>query len=294
MKRILAIMLLAIGWWSAAPAQDDVYFVPSKETEVNTETSVSQTARPVAVQSSRQIVTDNENWATDDRNADWDVDRYNRRYETEDDSVAAEEYDAEEAEAPGECTSLIVRFHSPRFGVFVSSPYYYDYLDFWYDPWYDWAWYGWYGWGSPYWAWSWGGPWWGFSWGWGPSWAWAPHYWHPHRPLYGGGPHGGYVAYGRRNTAGRPSRNFATTRGTSTRPSRNFGNSRRQYAPSRNYGQRSSNSYRNTSRPSRNFGNSGVSPSRSFGNSGGGRVSTPSRSFGNGGGRSFGSGRSRR
>lgn len=295
MKRILTIMLFVMGWGTYVSAQDDVYFVPSKNVEEKNEARPQQR---VSYPTQRTIVV-NETWATEDRNADWDVDRYNRRGGTEADSVAAEPYEEVEADAPGECTSLIVRFHSPRFGVFVSSPYYYDYLDLWYDPWYDWAWYGW---GGPYWAWRWGGPWWGFSWGWGPSWAWGPswgwappHYWHPHYPHRGVGPHGGYVAYGGRRSSARPSRNFGNVRQTWNRPSRNYGNSRRQFAPSRNYGNRPSNSYRNTSRPSRNFGNSGVSPSRSFGNSGGGRISAPSRNFGGGGGgRSFGGGRGRR
>lgn len=293
MKRIIAVLLLAVGWTLPLIAQDDVYFVPSKKSQE--EKTEPRRVRPETVPSPRvcQEVEENETWAAADRNADWDVDRYNRRTRTTDDSVDAADYDETDYETPGECTTLLVRFHSPRFGVFVSSPFYYDFLDYWYDPWFDWAWYGWYGWGRPYWAWGWGGPWWGFSWGWGPSWAWTPHHWHHPRPLYGNGPHGGYVAYGRRNTLARPSRNFGNTRRTWNRPSRNYAPNRRQFAPSRDYGRRPSNNFRSPSRPSRNFGNPGVSPSRSFGNSGSGRVSTPSRSFGSGG-RSFGGGRGRR
>lgn len=293
MKRVLAVLLLAVGWGSPALAQDDVYFVPSKNVqEDKTENQAERPSSAVTPRPYREI-TENETWAAPDRNADWDVDRYNRRSDCANDSVAGAEYDGADYDAPGECTTLLVRFHSPRFGIFVSSPFYYDFLDYWYDPWFGWAWYGWYGWGRPYWAWGWGGPWWGGYWGWGPSWAWAPHYWHHPRPLYGGGPHGGYVAYGRRNSLTRPSRNFGTARGAMNRPSRNYAPNRRQFAPSRNNGRRPSNNFRSPSRPNRSFGNSGVSPSRSFGNGGGERISTPSRSFGNGG-RNFGSGRGRR
>lgn len=58
----------------------------------------------------------------------------------------------------GYFTSRLVRFWSPRVGVYVSSPFYMDYYDLCYDPfyygyaspWYGWGWSGWYGWGSWY------------------------------------------------------------------------------------------------------------------------------------------------
>ena len=168
MKRKLLLIALLCTSLGAVQAQDDVYFVPSEETEKAAEEPAFESTY------SNVFATGTDNWAEGRGNNGWDVDRYNRRGAWADtaatDTTAL--YDGDEADeaddAGGSCTARLVRFHAPTVGVVVSSPYYYDYFDVlcWYDPWfYDtyfgWGWYGW-GW-RPY-AW---GAWWG---GWYDPW----------------------------------------------------------------------------------------------------------------------------
>lgn len=312
MKRKILLAVLLCAPVVALQAQDDVYFVPSEETEKAAEEPAFESTY------SNVFATGTDNWAEGRGNNGWDVDRYNRRGAWADtaatDTTAL--YDGDEADdAGGSCTARLVRFHAPTVGVVVSSPYYYDYFDVlcWYDPWfYDtyfgWGWYGW-GW-RPY-AWGawWGGwydPWWGPwgpGWAWGPGWGWwPPHHWHPAPPPGAlRGPHGGFVHYAGRNQAvTRPSTRYGGRTGTGTaglnryRPSTRYGTgtSGRTWGNSRPAGQQN--------RPSRGGINqrpsSSYSPGRSFGSPSRGSVSRPSgRSSGGGftggargGGRSFG------
>lgn len=326
MKRILTMALaMALVAAPAALAQsDDVYFVPSKadkqDKAAQAEGSAVGTSSYTPLPPSQQQGSgEYDTWADGREGGPWDVDAYNRRTGGESqqrgDSLAAQEGYAEGGgyAADNSCTSLIVRFHSPTVGVYVSSPYYLDFYDPWfspwgYDPWWGWpaSWWGWgwpasyYGWGWRPWGWGYGGwyggwydPWYA-GWGWGPSWGWYPP--HHHGPSYAWnaqrGPRGGFVAYGNRPSSSRPSAGSSFNR-----PS---GNRYAGYRPSRNFGtggSRPSRSY-NNSRPSRNFGTTTTSPSRSFGNGNNGNrsFSSPSRSFGGGGGsysspsRSFGGG----
>lgn len=319
-KSLLLLMMCAgLGTLHIYAQDDDVYFVPSSKNEVvkTDNNSPAQRSSYAPINQDRNV--DESNWAEGRGNGGWDVDSYNRRgknykgqqYESED---SARYYDEgyDDGYADGCYTARIVRFRSPRVGVYVSSPYYLDYYDYCYDLWYYgygsyWGWSGWWGWGSwygwrPYyssWYWGWGG--WYDPW-WGPSYAWHyPHYWH-HNWMPAGaerGPRGGYIAYGGRRGSGvitntgrngvgsRPSSSFGYNRGTGrgsnlgisgSRPSRSFGNSSR---PSREYGnsrsemQRSNNSYNNrqNNENHRSFrSNSSDRPSRSF--------SQPSRSSG--------------
>ena len=326
---------------------DDVYFVPSSKdrtatTEPVTAGRSSYTGIPET--ESQQQTYESSHWADHRGNGHWDVDAYNRRgrnykgqaYASGADTTSTESccqssakstYDAgyDDGYEDGYFTSRLVRFWSPRVGIYVSSPFYMDYYDLCYDPfyygyaspWYGWGWSGWYGWGSwygwrPYynWGWNWGWGGWHSPWydpWWGPNYAFHPGHWYPSNAQRG--PVGGYVAYGgsrgtgrltgtaNRNSFGlssRPSSNFGgLNRGTAgrtdysgaTRPSRNFGTSSQ---PSRSYNNNRQQPQRTEqSRPSRSFGNSNgsSSPSRSY--------SAPSRSSGSfGGGGSFGSGRS--
>lgn len=311
---VLAMSACMLG--TAFAQNDDVYFVPSKADKAKTRTeSVAPSTYTALPYSKDERDANYDDWADGRGNGHWDVDRYNRRGQYADDSLAIDSTESM-AERDGDygdnsCTSLIVRFHSPRVGVYVSSPYYLSFYDPWLDPWFFDSWYG-FGWPGTYYGWGWR-PWgWGYygwydpwypGWGWGPSWGWAPHY---HGPSYAWnaqrGPHGGFVAYGNRNNS-RPGTGIALrpsgNRYVDYRPSRSFGNNsrpsrsmyRESYRPSRSFGNSNNNPSRSYSRPSytpsRGFGNSGStpsysSPSRSFGGGGGGR------SFGGGGGRSFG------
>ena len=334
MKKTLLLLALCAGTLSTYAQDDDVYFVPSSKHK--TQTTDSYTADPSSyteIGGAEQQTYQSSHWADHRGNGNWDVDSYNRRGrnyrgQAYSDTTTAQRSVTSQRQSyddgyndgyeDGYYTSRLVRFWSPRVGVYVSSPFYMDYYDLCYDPfyygyaspWYGWGWSGWYGWGSwygwrPYYSswygWGWHG--WYDPW-WGPSYAWRPRdWWYPSNAHKG--PVGGYVAYGGSRGTGtsngsyrntyRPSRSFSSgmNRGNSnrrenyagsTRPSRQFGTQ-----PSRQTDmQRPSSLQREQSRPSRSFGNSSnqSAPSRSF--------STPSRSnsgsFGGGGGRSFGGG----
>lgn len=329
MKCIYFSMMVACLFSAMSYAQDDdVYFVPSRNADKQQE---KQTPPSRSTYFMEEADGSNSNWAEGRGNGQWDVDEYNRRgnrrdsMET-DSSVYPEQadsaslYTSEDADAT--YTVRLIRFHSPRFGVYVSSPYYdsFFYDPFWTDFWpYNyWAWNSWYGWGyAGWWPWGfgWYDPWyygptwaWGHWWGWhhGPAWGgwYPPHHHNPGWNLAGNvrrGPTGGYVAYSRRGNgenAGYPSRYRMGSRYTSRgnalnqdyRPSRNYGttpsSNRRPStgnAPSRSYNSNSSRSYSNPS--------SGSSRSRSGSFSNGGGRSGGGFSTGrSGGGRSFGGG----
>lgn len=297
MKRwIVLSALLCVAVTVCRAQDDDVYFVPSG---VKSEPAKKVSpARYAPVSSEKEYADD---WASG-RVGERDVDDYNRRGTAYRDTLNSGEELPEETES-GVYTARLVRFHSPRVGIYVSSPFYVDYYDYWLDPWYD-SWYcgwwpgysvgWWYGWGwRPYWHswWGWHDPWWGPSWGWHhPIWS-TPSWSVNHRPSR-------YMATNRL-TSYRPSRDYAASRGngsglnrgTTTRPSRGYttGTSGR---PSRQFGtSRSTN--RNISTPtqprSRSIDNSSNRSNRSYGTP---SNSSSGRSFGtgSGSGRSIGSG----
>ena len=309
MKKSLWLFAICLGLNSfcAWAQDDDVYFVPSSKDKTE-EVEESYDMAP----SSYTPITDDErfaesDWAKGRGNGKWDVDAYNRRGKHYkggcNDSLKKEKscYDQgyEDGYADGRYTSRIVRFYSPRPGIYVSSPYYLDFYDICYDPWYygyaspwswSWGWSGWYGWGSwygwrPYYSWhsGWYDPWWGWhgSWydpWWGPSYGWYPHYgqgshWIPANAQRG--PVGGYVAYGgRRGSNGSYS---SGRRGSySSRPSSAFGTGRREGWRGNalgTSGHRPSRSFGNSNRPSRSYGNSNRTNSNHYNND------RPSRSF---------------
>ncbi len=259
-------------------AQDDMYFVPS-----------SKKAEPVVEQ-----VVYNPHY----EDAPRDVDEYNRRgvYNMPADSVQ-EQAETETDDAGMSCTERIIMFHSPSVGIYVSSPYYWDFC---YDPWWYSPWYG------SYWGWR---SWWWYD-PWYPHWGWGPPYWGPARPphhivhvgdkvgQWRPGPTGGYVRYGnnyRTSSAQRYSatgRNFSTGGRSQNAVNRRFTTGRRNFnAGSQNGLNTGLNRNNNTNRRMSTPDNAGRSftPNRSFG--------TPSRSMGaparsmgapRGGGRSFG------
>lgn len=193
-------MLLVLPAFVFAQDDDDMYFTPRKK---------QQTQRPVNVgPGTVTIVADNPTIEVYNQNSR-DDDEYNRRTAGYDGSYqTGGGYDeAEEAENDDYrndedyyYSRRILRFRSPRIGIALSSPYYwdlvytwgaYDYLydPFYYDPFF-WH-YGWsYGWSWGPWS-SWYGPLWGWHhpyhwsyWGWGPGWhhsygwysGWGGHY----------------------------------------------------------------------------------------------------------------------
>lgn len=220
---VLLTLMLLPSVTMVAQDDDDMYFVPrNKDTKTNQSTSTSvrntgtYTSRYTGVGSS-----DIEVYNTNSRSAD----EYNRRYSNYSGSYGTNGSDSLIAEVDTVDSTYdnaadedyyysrrILRFRSPRVGIAISSPYYwdlvygygvYDYLydDFYYyDPFF-WH-YGWgYGWTWGPWS-TWYGPIWGWShpyawsyWGWGPSW----HHHHHHHGW--GGPGYGY-SHGRYNYRG--------------------------------------------------------------------------------------------
>lgn len=325
MKKLFALLIATAVGTMAYAQDDDIYFVPSKsKTQVTTtpSSSLRSSYEPISRTTTTTTTTTTENWAEGRGNNGWDVDAYNRRGTTTVTDTAyytGDEGTYIEDQGDGECTTMLVRFHSPRFGIYVSSPYYGVLTDYyWDDPWYwDYGYYGgwygwnsWYGWGwgwHPYWHSWWADPWWGGHWGYahwghGPGWGggWNPRpdggrgwaYRAPDRGINNGvRPSRSYASGGRSYGTSRASRSynnpsytsgrsFGTSRSSSTRPSRSYNSGENN----------SSRSYNNSSssRPSRSYNNSSSS-SRSFNSSS--HSSSPSRSsFSSGGGRSFGGG----
>lgn len=265
MKKSLLLLAMCLSTLSTYAQDDDVYFVPSSKDRV--EQKDTYTANPG--RSSYTPITGKEadystsHWADGRGYGGRDIDAYNRRgrnYKGDvADSVGMKQvYDQayEDGYEDGSCTARIVRFWSPRAGIYVSSPFYFDYYDLCglYDPFYygygspwSWGWSGWYGWGSwygwrPYYSsfWGWGGPWYdpwyGPGWG-GPSWAWRPTHWLPSNaergPVGGwvsrGGARGaygsaGYASSGRGASLGLGGRGFGSGSNGTNASRRSFGN----------------------------------------------------------------------
>lgn len=330
MKKFLLLLCVCLSSLSTYAQDDDVYFVPSskdrmKEKDTYTSTSVRSSYTPIT---GSEQVYETSNWADGRGNGGRDIDAYNRRGRNYRGSAADsigykkmydEAYD--DGYEDGLYTARIVRFCSPRVGVYVSSPFYFDYYDLCglYDPFYygygnpwslSFGWSGWYGWGSwygwrPYYSihWGWGSPWYdpwydpwyGPVWG-GPHWTWHPTHWLPSNAERG--PVGGWVSRGGSRgsygTAGNI--HVGGGRGSSSKTAgRGFGVGRTgTYSPRRTFGTVNNNPERNTTPSNKNSGrsfgtttpntsNSTRSNSRSFDTNRG--YSTPSR----GGGSGFGS-----
>ncbi len=317
MKKSLLLLALSAVALGAFAQDDDIYFVPTEKAQPAVK-QVEPERSSYSVIPATKAEQQYDNWA--DNRAGWcDVDEYNRRGMSHNDSVVSlpnatesEYYGADDA---SDCTVRLVRFHSPRVGVIISSPYYYDYynivydpwFDPWYDPWYGWGgWYGWYGYRPWYSHWyGWGPYYWGWSWGWHRPWhnTWA---WHGgHRGWHGGGRHhGGWSGTYHATTRDREyqrgpvngGRSFGRTTVNPRSNSSGSGSSvnrgiaqRRSFGTSSSSTSRSTGASRSSGSNSRSFGNSSSSSSRSYG---GGGFSGGSRSGGGGGsrggGRSFG------
>lgn len=199
MKRVSLFCVVAFAVSGVVRAQDDVYFIPSKEV---------RTVKPADSQASYDNGTVAGNRVSDkalDYREARDVDEYNRRVVLPDtsDSGSVREvessFDDSEDGVSYPYTKMVMRFYCPRPGVIVSSPYYwtvcYDdvwdaYYDSWalscpsytwwscaYDPWYYSRWHYRTCWDF---TWGWHDPWWSYSyWGWG-----RPAYWAWSRPAF--------------------------------------------------------------------------------------------------------------
>ena len=205
-KLFWTLGLALITSLSMQAQDDDLYFTPSKKKSQDmnaTVTSVRSNQQSASTQSSRPALAVYNNNSRDE-------DEYNRRnvnyagaWQTgggaEDslvaqvDTVYVTSPDMYDPEADFIYSRRLLRFHSPRFGFALSSPYYWDLVygygvyNYLYDPFYwdlydpfywDYGWgYGWswrpwyssfYGWYSPYYAWN--------YWGVGPYWHSGTYY----------------------------------------------------------------------------------------------------------------------
>lgn len=168
MKNLIITLLLLIPVLSKAQ-DDDLYFIPEKP--------VTRTVDKAKTNSENHEIID---YHSSSRNED----EYNRMYSFSGDDQNAGSADTVNVEEDNfedkddyEYSRRILRFRSPRIGMIVSSPLYWDMVytygayDYIYDTYYDPFYWG-YGWGY---AWSWG-PW--HSW-YGPIWGWSPpHHWY--------------------------------------------------------------------------------------------------------------------
>ena len=205
MKRVVFLLamttLVSFGY---VKAQDDVYYIPSKEVRVvkSDDGKVVNIEAGVSNKALNYMETRN-------------VDDYNRHRSTSVDTAGSSVKEVESTfddfkdEVSYPYTKIVMRFHSPHPGVIISSPYYWDicYGDVW-DVYYDnWAWsspsFTWWScaydpWYYDHWAyrtcwdytWGWHDPWWSYSyWGWGRPiyWGWSRPAFNPHhigRPMW--------------------------------------------------------------------------------------------------------------
>lgn len=191
MKTSVLLLGLAILLPMAANAQDDVYYIPSKD--IRKVTTTDGTLVPT------ESTADKAQYYEETR----DVDDYNRRssvltdtaeyYNEEATRIVESKFDDSSDDVAYPYTKLVMRFHSPHVGYIVSSPYYWDicYGDVW-DVYYD-------GWAAyvpsyTYWSYTYD-PWyynrwhfrtcWDFTWGWYDRWYYRS-YWGWGRPIYWG------------------------------------------------------------------------------------------------------------
>ena len=198
MKKLVLLSLLALPVVNVmAQDDDDLYFKPDMTGVVED----VQNNIPAVNRNSQRITTyDNSKLAVYNNNSR-DEDEYNRRYnfstdyQTEGGADYSLDYESNDTVFNTDTiidstddyaySRRLLRFHSPRVAVALSSPYYWDLVygygvyDYLYDAYYDPFFYSW-GWGY---GWSWG-PWscwygglWGWHypyrwayWGWGPGW----------------------------------------------------------------------------------------------------------------------------
>lgn len=291
MKKIVLLWLMMVSLPLAGISQgyvDDLYYVPDEEEEVAGEEKAEPAPETPAVRdvsapasSSGSVV------ASRDAGNVRDVDEYNRRYtaSSESESYYAEEelHDNEDGnteELPGEWVNgfrgdegdyeyavRLIRFHSPRFAVSVSSPFYWDVvygINSWdwnvYDDgiyayvfptytnslWWDWRFgtFGW-SWGWPYYSAYWGWPGYYGYWGWGrPYYAWGWHHhwyddpWHYHHGRPWGPPPARYNA--RRAAGSRPGYSSRSSASSRSSVGRSSSSSRASASSGRVVGTRSS------------------------------------------------------
>lgn len=216
-KVFASLLVACLPLLAAAQSNDDLYFVPKKKAETKTETKVTVETAPKKVSNTTTVYAAPGSTVVvkDAAGKTRDIDEYNRRYTSRENTFTMENDTLYIQEKPygerGEWVNgfegsqddyeyamRIVRFRSPRYAIPVSSPLYWDVV---YGALPSWEWNvyddGLYAYVFPTfsnplwwdWRWTWGvaGPRFGFSWGWS-SWYYDPWY----SPYWYAGYWGGY------------------------------------------------------------------------------------------------------
>lgn len=215
-SRIFISMLMAcLPWLAMAQTDDDLYFVPKKETKTVKKTEPKTVVKTKPSTTTVYAAPGSTVVVKDVKGNTRDIDEYNRRYtsrentfRTENDTLYIEEkpYDEQGEWVNGfegtqddyEYAMRIVRFRNPRYAIPVSSPLYWD-LVYGYGAYPSWDWNvyddGFYAYVFPtysnpmWWNWRWN---WSYGWGWHSPWYYSSWY----SPYYYGGYWGGYGYYG--------------------------------------------------------------------------------------------------
>ena len=233
MKKFVFVSLLmtCLPFLAMAQTNDDLYFIPKKKTEKKV---TSGTPAKVVIEKDQAPTTvyasPGSTVVVKDANGDWrDVDEYNRRYTSRDntftmenDTLYIEEKPYNErgewvngfegSQSDYEYAMRIIRFRNPRYAIPVSSPLYWEVvymLPSWEWNVFDDGFYAyafptytnrlWWDWRFNYsWSWGWRSPWYYNNWyygGWYPYHHHYHHHWHPghhHHPHFAWGGVGGY------------------------------------------------------------------------------------------------------
>lgn len=216
-SRICASLLIAcLPWLAMAQSNDDLYFIPKKEKKTEQKAEVKSVPKQTSNNTTVYAAPGSTIVVKDVTGKTRDIDEYNRRYTSRDNTFSMQNDTLYIEEKPygerGEWVNgfegsqddyeyamRIIRFRSPRYAIPVSSPLYWDVVYGGYASW-DWNIYedGLYAYVFPTstnplwwdWRWNWGvaGPRWGFSWGWSSPWYYSSWY----SPYWYGGYWGGY------------------------------------------------------------------------------------------------------
>ncbi len=198
MKRAILVLLSVIASVHLYAQDDDMYFSNKMDGEVEAVQTTTSARTNSSLYRSRTASFDNSKLAVYNSNSR-DDDEYNRRYsfssgyQTEGGADYSKDYESNDTVFNSDSLSYddedyyysrrLLRFHSPRVAVALSSPYYWDLVygygiyDYMWDAYYDPFFYTW-GWGY---GWSWGpwSCWYGSFWGWHHPYAWSYWGWGP-------------------------------------------------------------------------------------------------------------------
>lgn len=207
-RKVLASMLFAfLPWLAMAQSTDDLYFIPKKEKKTEVSQKVGVVPKEVSNATVNEMPSNTAIVVKDVKGNVRDVDEYNRRYTSRDNTFTYENDTLYIEEKPygerGEWVNgfqgsdmdyeyamRLVRFRNPRYAIPISSPLYWDVVYGALPSW-DWNVYddGMYAYVLPtytnrlWWDWRWSsgfyGPGWGFSFSWHSPWysPWYAGYW---------------------------------------------------------------------------------------------------------------------